>query len=271
MSDKPNIKTTHREIKIGGERNKLVPTTIGKVVNDYLNREFPILLDYDFTNQLENSLDRISRGEVAWHKIVKRVYNIFRERIDLLGETKQLAKQEYERTLEDYPEGNYRIYIAKYGPVVCLTTTEGQRKFAPIRETEMESITYEDIQKLFEYPKCLGQYKRHNIELHKGKYGLYIKYNGNNFSIRDPENIPETLEEATAIILEADRQRKNPENNGGVVRVVSDDITIKSGKYGNYIQYQGKTNVALGKKYTAQEITEAECLKLISEKKKKYK
>ena len=85
------------------------------------------------------------------------------------------------------------------------------------------------------------------------------------------EKVIETLEEATAIILEADRQRKNPETNGGVVRVVSDDITIKSGKYGNYIQYQGKTNVALGKKYTAQEITEAECLKLISEKKKKYK
>ena len=114
--------------------------------------------------------------------------------------------------------------------------------------------------------QSVGQYKRHNIELHKGKYGLYIKY-GNNFSIRDPENIPETLEEATFIILEADRQRKNPETNGGVVRVVSDDITIKSGKYGNYIQYQGKTN-ALEKKYTAQEITEAECLKLISEKKK---
>ena len=71
-----------------------------------------------------------------WHKIVKRVYNIFRERIDLLGETKQLAKQEYERTLEDYPEGNYRIYIAK-SILVCLTTTEGQRKFAPIRETEI--------------------------------------------------------------------------------------------------------------------------------------
>ena len=87
-----SIKETNKEIKTGGEKNKLIPTTIGKVVNDYLNREFPILLDYDFTNQLENSLDRISRGEVACHKIVKRVYNIFRERIDLLGETKQLAR-----------------------------------------------------------------------------------------------------------------------------------------------------------------------------------
>ena len=271
MGEVSEIKKSHSEIKIGGEKNKLVPTTIGKVVNDYLNREFPILLDYDFTNQLENSLDRISRGEVAWHKIVKRVYNIFRERIDLLGETKQLAKQEYERTLDDYPEGSYRIYIAKYGPVVCLTSTEGQRKFAPIREAEMESITYEDIQKLFEYPKCLGEYKRHKVELHKGKYGIYIKYNGNNFSIRDPENIPDTIGEATAIILEAERNRKNPETNGGVVRVISDEITIKSGKYGNYIQYKGKTNVALGKKYTAEEITEAECLKLIADKAKKYK
>ena len=115
MNSGGDIKTSGREIKTGGEKNKLIPTTIGKVVNDYLNREFPILLDYDFTNQLENSLDRISRGEVPWYKIVKRVYNIFRERIDLLSETKLLAKQEYERQLEDYPEGTYRIYIAKYG------------------------------------------------------------------------------------------------------------------------------------------------------------
>ena len=270
MKQEPVLKCVNKEIKIGGERNKLVPTTIGKIVNDYLNREFPILLDYDFTNQLENSLDRISRGEVAWHKIVKRVYNIFRERIDLLGETKQLAKHEFERTLEDYPEGSYRIYIAKYGPVVCLTTTDGKRKFAPIRETEMDSITYEEIKKLFEYPKNLGEFKRQEVELHKGKFGLYIKYNGNNFSIRDPENIPETLEEAKVIILAAELTRKNPETNGGVLRVVSDEIVIKSGKFGNYIQYQGKNNVSMGKNFTVEQITEAECLKLVSEKKKKY-
>ena len=264
------IKETNKEIKTGGEKNKLVPTTIGKVVNDYLNREFPILLDYDFTNQLENSLDRISRGEVAWHKIVKRVYNIFRERIDLLGETKQLAKHEYERQLEDYPEGIYRIYIAKYGPVVCLTTTEGSRRFAPIKEAEMESITYDEIKKLFEYPKKLGDFKKKAVELHKGKYGLYIKYNGSNFSIRESDEIPETLEDAKAIIMAAEEKRSNPQTNGGVLRVVSDEIVIKSGKYGNYIQYKSKTNVSLPKKYSLEEITEAECLKLINAKKKKY-
>ncbi len=53
-------------------------------------------------------------------RLLNCVYNIFRERIDLLGETKQLAKQEYE-SLDDYLRG-YRIYIAKTYSVVCLTT-----------------------------------------------------------------------------------------------------------------------------------------------------
>ena len=270
MNTGGSIKETNKEVKTGGEKNKLIPTTIGKVVNDYLYREFPILLDYDFTNQLENSLDRISRGEVAWHKIVKRVYNIFRERIDLLCETKQLAKHEYTRQLEEYPEGIYRIYIAKYGPVVCLTTEEGSRKFAPIKEAEMESITYDEIKKLFEYPKKLGEFKNKSVELNKGKYGLYIKYNGSNFSIREDQELPETLEGAKAIILAAEERRTNPQSNGGFLRVVSDEIVIKSGKYGNYIQYQGKTNVSLPKKNSLEEITEAECFRLINSKKKKY-
>ena len=128
-----------------------------------------------------------------------------------------------------------------------MTTTEGTRKFAPIKEAEMESITYEEIQKLFEYPKTLGEYKRRPVELHKGKYGVYIKYNGNNFSIRDLENIPENVDEAKAIILEAEKQRTDPKTNGGVLRIVSDDIVIKLGKYEDYIQYVGKTNVSMVK------------------------
>ncbi len=92
MSDKPILKLRIVKLKLVENGINLFRLQIGKVVNDYLNREFPILLDYDFTNQLENSLDRISRGEVAWHKIVKRVYNIFRERIDLFGRNKAVGK-----------------------------------------------------------------------------------------------------------------------------------------------------------------------------------
>ena len=99
---------------------------------------------------------------------------------------------------------------------------------------------------------------------------MYIKYNGSNFSIREDQEFTETLEGAKAIILAAEERRTNPQSNGGVLRVVSDDIVIKSGKYGNYIQYQGKTNVSLPKKNSLEEITEAECFRLINSKKKKY-
>ena len=71
------------------------------------------------------------------------------------------------------------------------------------------------------------------------------------------------------LLLRRQKKRGVIQTNG-ILQVVSDEIVIKSGKYGNYIQYQGKTNVSLPKKYSLEEITETECLKLINAKKKKY-
>ena len=102
---------------------------------------------------MENSLDRISRGEVVWYKIVKRVYNIFRERIDLLAGNVKLAKTDYNRVLGRTSDGEYSTYIAKYGPVICLTLENGNKKFASIKEGEMDKISIQDAKKLFEYPK----------------------------------------------------------------------------------------------------------------------
>ena len=261
------IDLTSKQIKLGSEKNKLFPTTIGMIVNNYLEKEFPILLDYDFTNQLENSLDRISRGEVQWYKIVKRVYNIFREKIDILSETKHLAKSDYSRELGEDSIGKYSVYIAKYGPVVCIKFEDGNRKFAPVKECQLETITLEHAKELFKYPKKLGTFKKKNIELCSGKYGLYLKYNSNNFSISDNVEEEITLEKAIEIILNMERKR---EETSGVLRVVNDDIVVKNGKYGHYIQFKGKTNVALPKKVGIDDLTVELCNELI-EKKKKYR
>ena len=104
-----SIKETNKEIKTG-ERTNSFQQQGRKVVNDYLNREFPILLDYDFTKSAGEFVDRISK---VWHKIVKTLlYNIFRERIDLLGRDKTVDGNMNTKGNEDYPEGVY-IYIAE--------------------------------------------------------------------------------------------------------------------------------------------------------------
>jgi len=264
-----DIINSKREVKMGGEKNKLFPTTIGRIVNDYLNKEFPILLDYDFTNQLENSLDRISRGEVVWHKIVKRVYNIFRERIDLLAGNVKLAKTDYNRVLGRTSDGEYSTYIAKYGPVICLTLENGNKKFASIKEGEMDKISIEDAKKLFEYPKILGEYRKVQVNLCKGQYGFYLKYNGKNIGCRGEEP-PSDLESAIEIINAAAQVSSNSsEQNSGVLKIISEDIIIKNGKYGKYIRYKNKTNVSIPKKINIDELDSDSCMELINKKIKK--
>ena len=272
LGNTPEIINSKREVKMGGEKNKLFPTTIGRIVNDYLSKEFPILLDYDFTNQLETSLDRISRGEVAWNKIVKRVYNIFRERIDLLSGNVKLAKTDYNRVLGKTIDGEYSTYIAKYGPVVCLTLENGNKKFASVKEVEMDKISIEDAEKLFEYPKTLGEYRKVSVELCKGQYGFYLKYNGKNIGCRQSEEPPANLESAIEIINTASQvSSKSSDSNSGVLKIISEDIVIKNGKYGKYIQYKNKTNVSIYKKINIDELTQESCMELINKKLKSKK
>ena len=269
LGENNNIVNSKREVKMGGEKNKLFPTTIGRIVNDYLNKEFPILLDYDFTNQLENSLDRISRGEVVWHKIVKRVYNIFRERIDLLAGNVKLAKTDYNRVLGRTSDGEYSTYIAKYGPVICLTLENGNKKFASIKEGEMDKICIGDAKKLFEYPKTLGEYRKVQVNLCKGQYGFYLKYNGKNIGCRGEEP-PSDLESAIEIInASAQVSSNSSDQNSGVLKIISEDIVIKNGKYGKYIQYKNKTNVSIYKKINIDELDNDSCMELINKKLKK--
>ena len=246
----------------------MFPTTIGRIVNDYLNKEF-LLLDYDFTNQLENSLDRISRGEVVWHKIVKRVYNIFRERIDLLAGNVKLAKTDYNRVLGRTSDGEYSTYIAKYGPVICLTLENGNKKFASIKEGEMDKISIQDAKKLFEYPKILGEYRKVQVKLCKGQYGFYLKYNGKNIGCRGEEP-PEDLESAIELINAAAQVSSNSsDQNSGVLKIISEDIVVKNGKYGKYIRYKNKTNVSIPKKINIDELDIDSCMELINKKNKK--
>ena len=63
----------------------------------------------------------------------------------------------------------------------------------------MDKISIQDAKKLFEYPKILGEYRKVSVNLCKGQYGFYLKYNGKNIGCRGEEP-PEDLESAIEII-----------------------------------------------------------------------
>jgi DNA topoisomerase-1 len=56
------------------DQKRFVPTAIGRTVNDFLVKYFPGFMEYDFTAEMEEDLDRISRGEKNWQQLVKAFY-----------------------------------------------------------------------------------------------------------------------------------------------------------------------------------------------------
>lgn len=56
---------------VGNEKGKLLPTDIGTVVNDFLIDNFPAIMDYNFTANVEEKFDEIAEGKALWLKMMK--------------------------------------------------------------------------------------------------------------------------------------------------------------------------------------------------------
>ena len=59
---KGKIEEAEKTETVGADRNKLMPTDIGTVVNDFLMEYFPDVLDYNFTASVEKEFDSVAEG-----------------------------------------------------------------------------------------------------------------------------------------------------------------------------------------------------------------
>ena len=277
------------ETKINGEKGKLVPTDIGNIVNTYLEKTMAKLLDYKFTVDLEQMLDDISNGTKDWTGVVQYIYDSFQPQFDKLMIDTNAEKEKYTRSLGKDPYTNREVvaYIAKYGPVVCLKAdvesdinrydtknkSEVKDKFVSLKSTnyKLETVTLDQAVTLLKYPYELCLYKNKPVTICMGKYGLYMKHNGINYTLKGTEE-PQTIEDIESYFNKLTEQESSNSNesNSGLPRKISDNISIRNGKYGPYILYKKNMDakaifVNIGKADPIR-ITEKECLALISTK-----
>jgi len=64
------------------DKKRFIPTDVGRVVNKFLTEYFTKYVDYNFTANLEDELDAVSRGEQEWIPLLERFWSPFKERID---------------------------------------------------------------------------------------------------------------------------------------------------------------------------------------------
>ncbi len=86
------------------EDKKFKPTAVGTTVSDFLVKNFTDIVDYDFTAEMEEDLDRIARGEKEWRKVLGVFYKPFEKKIDEVLENAERSKVPVEKLNKPCPD-----------------------------------------------------------------------------------------------------------------------------------------------------------------------
>ncbi|MDZ7611388.1 MAG: type I DNA topoisomerase [Candidatus Moranbacteria bacterium] len=171
----PTISTIQTRGYIDKDENKkLLPTDIGTLVNDLLVAHFPRIVDYQFTAEMESSLDKIAEGENDWTKVVEKFYNPFKKNLKM--KEKEIKKEDFQKKLgRKCPEcggelvekfGKFGKFIACKNYPDCKYTEKSQED----KDLEKEVMKQEGGSKgEVKCDKCGAK-----MEVKKGPYGPFL-------------------------------------------------------------------------------------------------
>ncbi|WP_300868897.1 type I DNA topoisomerase [uncultured Alistipes sp.] len=254
----------------GKEKNRLQPTDIGMVVNDYLEAQFQPIMDYNFTANVEKEFDRIAEGEITWDRMIGAFYGPFHDMVHKAIE-KQNDKSSQSRILGTDPETGRTVKarIGRYGPMVEIEGAEGEKgRFASLKKGQLiESITLDEALELFALPRSVGKLDGEDLMVGIGKYGPYVRH-GKSFASLAKGDDPYTISYDRAVELLRAHQAAAAAAHTPLKTFDEDpDMLVRNGRYGAYIAYKGK-NYRLPKGTVPEELTLEACHKIVAASKK---
>ena len=259
------ITTRTKSETVGADKGKLIPTDIGVVVNEFLTKYFPNILDYNFTANVEEKFDDVAEGKLQWNEEISSFYEIFHPGVEE-AMNMRLEHKVGERQLGVDPKTGkpVSVKIGRFGPLVQLGEgdTEEKPQFASLLKGQsVSTITLEEALKLFEFPRTIGEYEDKDVTVAIGRFGPYIKHD-NKFVSIPKEYAPAaiTLEEAIQLIVD-----KRDAEIKKVVKTFEEDadMQILNGRYGIYIAYK-KSNYKIPKTVKEPaELTFEDCKEII--------
>lgn len=247
----------------GADKNKLFPTNIAMVVNDFLVEHFPNVIDFSFTAKVEKEFDDIAHGGQDWQDMIENFYGKFHTRVE---ETANVARADISSSRElgkDPKTGKPVIArLGRFGPLVQIGEQEDEEKqFASMKKGQfIENITLEEALELFKLPREVGMFEDKKMVAGVGKFGPYIRHDSKFVSLKkemDPLSITE--EEAIQLILE---KRDADEKKHIKTFEENPEIQILNGRWGPYIKF-GKNNFKIPKDKEAESLTYAETIEII--------
>ena len=265
------IKEVQKTEIVGADRNKLMPTDIGTVVNDFLMEYFPGVMDYNFTASVEKEFDAVAEGEMVWTDAIDKFYKLFHPIVEEAASVRTEHKVG-ERELGIDPKSGKPVFvkIGRYGPVVQIGQAHPEDKEAPkpqfatlMKGQSIETITLEEALKLFDLPRTIGEYEGKVMVAAIGRFGPFIRHDGKFVSIPKGLNpLSITAEEAIELI-----EAKKQKDEQRFIKKFDEDpeMEILNGRFGPYISYK-KKNYRIPKTIEKPEnLTLEECQKIIAE------
>jgi len=224
LDKKYKIKELSKDIIIGKEHKKIIPTQLGITITEFLETNFTDIMKVDFTSEFETYLDKIADGKAKWYNILDNFYKMFNPIVEKLNTFKVINE---DKLLGIHPSTKQEIFFGtgKYGPYIKVLEDDKYKYIS----VENDDIILEKAVELLEYPKILGKIDKKNVELAKGKFGLYIKYDKNNYSFTETDKLID-LEFAKNII-----ENKNKYSLKSFT-IKDKIINVKNGQYGYYLQ-----------------------------------
>jgi DNA topoisomerase-1 len=265
------ITQKERSEMAGSDKGKLLPTDIGIVVNDFLMKFFPTIMDYNFTAKVEQDFDKIAEGDETWTSMLKNFYKTFAPTVEKTMNARQERKAG-ERQLGIDPKSGHPVFvkIGRFGPVVQIGSAEDSDKplFAQLpSDKTMETLTLDEALELFQLPRTIGDFEGSPVVIGAGRFGPYILHQKKYTSLpkgADPMAI--TLDEATALI----KEKREQDNQKHLKIFIEDDkLEVLNGRFGPYLAYNGK-NYRLPKNLHAKaaELRYDECMAIIKKNEK---
>ena len=208
--------------EFGNEKNKLCITSLGKSVCNFLISHFPHLFSYEYTRQMEAKLDDIASSTTGSFDILKRVCDECRREI---GDNIQKYNSENKKKIEKF----------------IITMTNHQDNHQNSSSNFTNTSTSEHI---------VGTYVGFDIVLKNGRFGKYIVWGRDGIHRKSIEKTHLQNKDFSSISLDeiirfiendpidhgVDASKSN--SDSGIIRVINDDVSVRSGKYGNYIFYK---------------------------------
>jgi DNA topoisomerase-1 len=238
-----NINELNVKKEFGNEKNKLVIQPLGVIVIEFLLSKFNMFFNYEYTKNMEDNLDLIATGNYEWIKTCQDCYTELTNAIESLHDLKKFSL-----VIDD----QHTLIIGKHGPVIkCISQKHPKNvSFLPVKKNldiedlkhipniSLEHVVDNNINNLSK--NAIGKYKGQELFIKKGKYGIYAQWGKETKSLKE-EFASTPIEKINYIdvIKFLDRDTVlDPTRPVGFVRELNSNLSIRTGKYGDYIFYK---------------------------------